>query len=73
MNERESQISYAMSIIQKICEEYEIRIIPYKNDNVSSMLLVEDAKNENKYALKYSLINNEYEITNDFYKTKGVK
>ena len=60
MNERESQISWVMSIIQDLCESYEIGIVPYKRDDGVLMVLVEDAKNGKKYAL----INNK-EVTNE--------
>lgn len=60
MNERESQISFVMSMIQELCESYSIGIIPYKSDNGMLMVLVEDAKNGKKYAL----VNNK-EVTNE--------
>ena len=60
MNERESQISFVMSMIQELCESYEIGIVPYKRDDGVLMVLVEDAKNGKKYAL----INNK-EVTNE--------
>lgn len=60
MNERESQISFVMSMIQELCENYEIGIVPYKRDDGVLMVLVEDAKNGKKYVL----INNK-EVTNE--------
>ena len=51
MNERESQISWVMSMIQDLCENYEIGIVPYKRDDGVLMVLVEDAKNGKKYVL----------------------
>ena len=60
MNEREIQISWVMSMIQDLCENYEIGIVPYKRDDGVLMVLVEDAKNGKKYAL----INNK-EVTNE--------
>ena len=51
MNEREIQISWVMSMIQDLCENYEIGIVPYKRDDGVLMVLVEDAKNGKKYVL----------------------
>ena len=52
MNERESQISWVMSMIQDLCEKFEISIIPYKRCDGVLMILVEDATNGKQYALK---------------------
>ena len=60
MNERESQISWVMSMIQDLCENYEIGIVPYKRPNGSLIVSIIDAKNGKKYAL----INNK-EVTNE--------
>ena len=60
MNERESQISFVMSMIQELCESYEIGIVPYKRSNGSLIVSIIDAKNGKKYAL----INNK-EVTNE--------
>ena len=51
MNEREQQISFVMSMIQELCENYEIGIIPYKRCDGVLMVLVEDATNGKQYAL----------------------
>ena len=60
MNERESQISFVMSMIQDLCENYEIGIVPYKRDDGVLMVLVEDTKNGKKYVLI-----NDKEVTNE--------
>ena len=60
MNEREIQISFVMSMIQELCENYEIGIIPYKRDDGVLMVLVEDSKNGKKYVLI-----NDKEVTNE--------
>ena len=60
MNERERQISFIMSMIQELCESYEIGIVPYKRSNGSLIVSIIDAKNGKKYAL----INNK-EVTNE--------
>ena len=51
MNEREIQISFVMSMIQELCENYEIGIIPYRHKSGTLMVLVEDATNGKQYAL----------------------
>ena len=51
MNEREIQISFVMSMIQELCENYEIGIIPYKRCDGVLTVLVEDAKTGKQYAL----------------------
>ena len=51
MNERETQIAFVMSMIQELCENYEIGIIPYRHKDGTLMVLVEDAKNGKQYAL----------------------
>ena len=51
MNERETQISFVMSMVQELCENYEISIIPYKRCDGVLMVLVEDATNGKQYAL----------------------
>ena len=51
MNEREQQISFVMSMIQELCENYEIGIIPYRHKDGTLMVLVEDAKTGKQYAL----------------------
>ena len=61
MNERERQISWVMSIIQDLCESYEIGIVPYKRPNGSLIVSIIDAKNGKKYAL----INNKEVTTNE--------
>ena len=61
MNKRESQISWVMSMIQDLCENYEIGIVPYKRDDGVLMVLVEDAKNGKKYVL----INDKEVTTNE--------
>nr|DAJ02158.1 MAG TPA: hypothetical protein [Caudoviricetes sp.] len=55
MNEREAQISFVMSMVQDLCETYEISIIPYKTKNGMLMVVIEDTRNGKQYAL----INNE--------------
>ena len=60
MNERERQISFVMSMIQELCESYEIGIVPYKRSTGSLIVSIIDAKNGKKYAL----INNK-EVTNE--------
>ena len=51
MNERENQISFVMSIIQELCEKYEICIVPYRHKDGTLMVLVEDDKNGKQYVL----------------------
>lgn len=51
MNERETQIAFVMSMIQELCENYEIGIVPYRHKDGTLMVLVEDAKNGKQYAL----------------------
>ena len=51
MNERENQISFVMSIIQELCEKYEICIVPYRHKDGTLMVLVKDNKNGKQYAL----------------------
>ena len=51
MNERETQISFVMSMVQELCENYEISIIPYKRCDGVLTVLVEDATNGKQYAL----------------------
>ena len=51
MNEREIQISWVMSMIQDLCENYEIGIVPYRHKDGTLMVLVEDAKNGKQYVL----------------------
>ena len=40
------QISFVMSMIQELCENYEIGIIPYRHKSGTLMVLVEDDKND---------------------------
>ena len=61
MNERERQISFIMSMIQELCESYEIGIVPYRHKNGTLMMMVKDARNGKKYAL----INNKEVTTNE--------
>ena len=51
MNERETQIAFVMSMIQELCENYEIGIVPYKTKNNTLMVVIEDARNGKQYAL----------------------
>ena len=51
MNEREIQISWVMSMIQDLCENYEIDIVPYRHKDGTLMVLVEDDKNGKQYVL----------------------
>ena len=60
MNERESQISFVMSMIQELCESYEIGIVPYKRPNGSLIVSIIDAKNGKKYVWR-----NNKEVTNE--------
>ena len=46
MNEREIQISWVMSMIQELCENYEIGIVPYKRDDGVLMVLNEVVRND---------------------------
>ena len=61
MNEREIQISLVMSMIQDLCENYEIDIVPYRHKDGTLMVLVEDDKNGKKYVL----INDKEVTTNE--------
>ena len=54
MNEREQQIAAVMGMIQDLCENYEISIIPYKRCDGVLTVLVEDAKTGKQYALMYN-------------------
>ena len=51
MNERETQISFVISMIQELCENYEICIIPYKTKNGTLMIVIKDTRNGKQYAL----------------------
>lgn len=51
MNERETQISFVMSMIQELCEAYDIGILPYKTKNGKLIVVIKDARNGKQYAL----------------------
>ena len=51
MNEREQQIAAVMGMIQDLCENYEISLLPYTTADGTQLVIVEDAQNGEQYAL----------------------
>lgn len=49
--DRANKISFAMYLVQKICEQAEIGIVPYKRKDGTLMVVIEDARNGKQYAL----------------------
>ena len=48
---REEEIAQVMSVIQDLCETYEISLLPYTCEDGTQLVIVEDAQNGEKYAL----------------------
>lgn len=49
--DRANEINFAMDLVQKICEQTEIGIVPYKRKDGQLMVVIEDARNGKQYAL----------------------
>ena len=48
---REEEIAQVLSVIQDLCETYEISLLPYTCEDGTQLVVVEDAQNGGKYAL----------------------
>ena len=48
---REEEIAQVMSVIQDLCETYEISLLPYTCEDGTQLVIVEDAQNGEQYAL----------------------
>lgn len=49
--ERTDEITFVIDMIQKLCEEAKIGLVPYKRKNGNLMVVIEDATNGKQYAL----------------------
>ena len=49
--DRANEISFVMNLVQKICKQAEIGIVPYKRKDGTLMVVIEDARNGKQYAL----------------------
>ena len=48
---RKEEIAQVLSVIQDLCETYEISLLPYTCEDGTQLVIVEDAQNGEKYAL----------------------
>ena len=51
MNKRENEIAFVMDMIQELCLEAKIRLVPYKRKDDTLMIAIQDATNGKQYAL----------------------
>lgn len=51
MNERQTEISFVMDMIQKLCEEAKIGLVPYRSKDGQLMVVIEDAIDGSQYVM----------------------
>ena len=51
MSERQTEISFVMDMIQKLCEEAKIGLVPYRRKDGQLMVVIEDAIDGKQYAM----------------------
>lgn len=49
--QRKNEIAHVMDLIQKLCIEAQIGLVPYKRKNGTLMVVIQDATNGKQYAL----------------------
>lgn len=48
---RENEIAHVMDLIQKLCIEAKIGLVPYKRKDGNLMVVIQDATNGKQYAM----------------------
>lgn len=51
MNKRENEIAFVLDMIQNLCLEAKIGLVPYKRKDGTLMIAIQDATNGKQYAL----------------------
>ena len=51
MSERQTEISFVMDMIQKLCEEAKIGLVPYRRKDGQLMVVIEDAIDGSRYVM----------------------
>lgn len=51
MSERQTEISFVMDMIQKLCEEAKIGLVPYRSKDGQLMVVIEDAIDGSRYVM----------------------